>query len=107
LEPNKAICSNEHTTLYPVSPDPTNEGNTIMYTKERLVAEGKNASLPQLDSVTVAEILASVPATTVIFKLDIQGFECKALQPAILLGGSGKAIPFIFLEWGWLVRTLP
>ena len=38
-----------------------------------------------------------------ILKIDIEGYECKALPEEIIIGSSGKRIPFIFLEWGQLV----
>ena len=38
-----------------------------------------------------------------ILKIDIEGYECKALTEEIIMGSSGKRIPFIFLEWGQLV----
>ena len=37
--------------------------------------------------------------------MDIEGYECKALQPEVLLGRTGKTIPYIFLEWMALVRA--
>ena len=37
---------------------------------------------------------------------DIEGYECKALQPEVILGRTGKTIPYIFLEWMALVRAL-
>ena len=33
------LTSNEEVTLYPVMPDPTNEGAVHMYTEQRLLAE--------------------------------------------------------------------
>jgi hypothetical protein len=35
-------------------------------------------------------------------KLDIEGFECKALPGRVLDGSLGKFIPYIFMEWGIL-----
>ena len=46
---------------------------------------------------------ATIEAEHVILKIDIEGYECKALPKEIILGSSGKWIPFIFIEWGWLV----
>ena len=40
-----------------------------MYTEERLRKEGINASLPQLESVTLQDILDTIPASTVILKV--------------------------------------
>ena len=38
-----------------------------------------------------------------ILKIDIEGYECKALQPNILLNNIGKFIPYIFIEWGYMI----
>ena len=46
---------------------------------------------------------ASIGAEEVILKIDIEGYECKALPEDVIMGSSGKRIPFIFLEWGQLV----
>ena len=46
---------------------------------------------------------ATIEAERVILKIDIEGYECKALTEEIIMGSSGKKIPFIFLEWGHLV----
>ena len=46
---------------------------------------------------------ATIAAERVILKIDIEGYECKALPEEIIMGSSGKKIPFIFLEWGQLV----
>ena len=46
---------------------------------------------------------AVIEAEQVILKMDIEGYECKALPKEIILGSSGKWIPFIFIEWSWLV----
>ena len=37
------------------------------------------------------------------YKTSLSRYECKALPEEILMGSSGKKIPFIFLEWGQLV----
>jgi len=94
--------SNEKVTLYPMIPDPSNEGAVHMYTEQRLQAENLKATLPPVDSITMAEILATIKAEQVILKIDIEGYECKALPEEIIMGSSGKRIPFIFLEWGQL-----
>ena len=39
-------------------------------------------------------------------KMDIEGYECKALQPEILLNKVGKFIPIIFIEWLQLPTNL-
>ena len=50
------------------------------------------------------DILATIESKEIILKIDIEGFECKALQPEILLNKVGKFIPFIIIEWMHLKR---
>ena len=45
------------------------------------------------------DILETIENKKIILKMDIEGYECKALQPEILLNKVGKFIPFIFIEW--------
>ena len=45
------------------------------------------------------DILQSIEGKEIILKIDIEGYECKALQPEILLNKVGKFIPFIIIEW--------
>ena len=45
------------------------------------------------------DILETIESKEIILKMDIEGYECKALQPEILLNKVGKFIPFIIIEW--------
>ena len=45
------------------------------------------------------DILQTIEGKEIILKIDIEGYECKALQPEILLNKVGKFIPFIIIEW--------
>ena len=45
------------------------------------------------------DILETIDSKEVILKMDIEAYECKALQPDILLNKVGKFIPFILIEW--------
>ena len=45
------------------------------------------------------DILETIEGKEIILKMDIEGYECKALQPEILLNKVGKFIPFISMEW--------
>ena len=45
------------------------------------------------------DILETIENKEIILKIDIEGYECKALQPEILLNKVGKFIPFILIEW--------
>ena len=38
------VTSNENSTLYPMIPDPRNEGGVRMYTEQRLLAENLNVT---------------------------------------------------------------
>ena len=51
------------------------------------------------------DILDSIASKEIILKIDVEGYECKALQPEILLNKVGKFIPFIFMEWGQLPQN--
>ena len=69
-------------------------------------------------AVLLQDILSSISPTTIILKIDIEGYECKvdaliyqlfqlllqALQVPILLGKTDKFIPVIFVEWDKVVR---
>ena len=73
-----------------------------------------------VDAVLLEDILSTIPTSTVILKLDIEGYECKvsffltfpsafrmclqALPIPILLGETEFFIPVIFLEWAIVVR---
>ena len=57
---------------------------------------------PPIRSVMMRDILDSIASKEIILKIDVEGYECKALQPEILLNKVGKFIPFIFMEWGQL-----
>ena len=52
------------------------------------------------------DILESIKSKEIILKMDIEGYECKALQPEILLNKVGKFIPFIFIEWGQIAINM-
>ena len=45
------------------------------------------------------DILETIESKEIILKIDVEGYECKALQPDILLNKVGKFIPFILIEW--------
>ena len=57
---------------------------------------------PPIRSVMMRDILDSIASREIILKIDVEGYECKALQPEILQNKVGKFLPFIFMEWGQL-----
>ena len=113
--------------LFPFNEDPANPGGTRMVHKDELIR--MKMSEEQLDkkkilhqegvkAVLLQDILSSISPTTIILKIDIEGYECKvdaliyqlfqlllqALQVPILLGETDKFIPVIFVEWDKVVR---
>jgi len=94
--------SNEHMTLYPFRDDPSNQGRTMMKTAKQMEEHNLIGSSPPIHSVTMLEIFTLIQADTIILKIDIEGYECKALQSEILLSLSGKFIPYIFMEFGFI-----
>jgi FkbM family methyltransferase len=96
--------SDQHMTLYPTLPDKTNEGTLQTLTKEELDKQGLKPTLPSLESVTLVDILTTITATTIILKMDIEGYECKALQPEVILGRTSKLSPYIYLEWNHIAN---
>jgi len=96
--------SDTYIRMYPYQPDESNAGGTVMKTEKEMKDEWLKPSGPVLTSVTMADILNIVEEVTVIIKIDIEGYECKALLPDILLGKTGKSIPLIFMEWGNLSK---
>jgi len=74
---------------------------TYLTTKESLDSGEKDWKLvvaPKVVSVTTEMLLADIKEDTVILKIDIEGYECKALGN-LLKTGSDKYIPYIFMEW--------
>ena len=45
------------------------------------------------------DILETIESKEIILKIDIEAYECKALQREILLNKVGKFILFIIIEW--------
>ena len=53
---------------------------------------------PPLKSIILEDVINYAKSDIVILKIDIEGYECKALQPDILLNKLGKFIPYIFIR---------
>ena len=59
-------------------------------------------SQPPLESIKLEDIINYIDSDIIILKIDIEGYECKALKPDVLLNKQGKFIPYIFMEWRFL-----
>ena len=54
---------------------------------------------PPVRSVRLEDIFDVIESNIVIMKMDIEGYECKALPPGILKNETGQFVPLIFMEW--------
>ena len=69
--------------LYPFNEYPDNPGRTRMVHKDELMkmTEGlkgkKIVKLEAVNAVLLQDILSSITPTTIILKIDIEGYECK------------------------------
>ena len=54
---------------------------------------------PHVRSVRLEDIFDVIESHIVIMKMDIEGYECKALPPEILKNETGQFVPLIFMEW--------
>ena len=89
-----------------------------MVHKDELMRMNMSEEQKGVNAVLLQDILSSISPTTIILKIDIEGYECKvdalidqllqlflqALQVPILLGETDKFIPVIFVEWDKVVR---
>ena len=67
----------------------------------------------EVQAITLQDVISTITASTIILKMDIEGYECKvggqldpprqALQPPVLLGEGGR-VPLILLEWDKVAR---
>jgi len=77
-------------------------GRTYLVSKDMLDSKEKDWNLivaPAVTSVTTRMILKEIEAPTVIIKIDIEGYECKALGELLKMKKKDKYIPYIFMEW--------
>jgi len=102
---NNAV-GNEPGLLYPHAIDKNNKAGTQMHTEEHLRNMNWQPDGPPVKVVTLMEVLSTVKTPTVILKVDVEGFECRAVTKDVLEGKSGHKIPFISMEW-MHVRLVP
>ena len=91
--------------LYPVPfvEDPKKNPGSIQFVKKEDI---KNATVlgPPTLTVTLPQILRTIPQGTIIMKMDIQTHECRVLRtPGAFT--SGHLLPYIFMEWDELLKT--
>jgi len=90
--------SDKKEVLYPVTDNAANQGGTRLVTRDKL---GKNVkpSGPPVETATLMELLTFVNSSTVIVKMDVEGMECKVLQPEVFQTSVGVFLPYIVMEW--------
>jgi len=98
---NNAV-SNETGKLYPYTKKSYNQAAIKMYTEEEIKKNNFTPTGPAVNVVTVMDILATIDAPTVVMKVDVESFECRAVTSDVAHGKSGHFIPFIIMEWTML-----
>ena len=69
--------SNTRGILYPFNVDPENPGGTSMVHKDELMRMNMSEEQKGVNAVLLQDILSSISPTTIILKIDIEGYECK------------------------------
>jgi len=98
---NNAV-SNQSSLLYPYTEDASNKAAIKMYTEEEIKQNNLTPNGPPVKVVTLMEVLATIDTPTVILKVDVESFECRAVSSEVAHGKSGHKIPFIIIEWTML-----
>jgi len=97
---NNAV-SNESGLLYPYTKNPNNWAAIKMYTEEEIKKNNFIPTGPPVKVVTVMDILATITTPTVILKVDVESFECRAVSREVAQQKK-VLIPFIIMEWTML-----
>jgi len=98
--------SDEFIRLYPFNAEPDNEGAMMFFTKEEAEALEADRIGEPVDSTTFEDILSTIGSGPVILKIDIEGYECKALMNYMTNPKKILFVPYIFMEWWHMSRNL-
>jgi len=90
--------SDRREVLYPVTDNAANQGGTRLVPAHTLGKDVKPSG-PPVETATMMELLRFVNSSTVIVKLDVEGMECKVLQPEVFQTNVGVFLPYIVMEW--------
>ncbi|KAL3864738.1 hypothetical protein ACJMK2_006395 [Sinanodonta woodiana] len=95
---NNAI-SNARTIVHMSENRYKNMGGLAVY-KEELTAHAESSpnNLSWIEAITMDDILPYVATTDVVIKIDIEGYECKALESSTQFF-KVKTVYYIFMEW--------
>jgi len=97
--------SDEFIRLYPFNADPSNEGAIYFVTKEKAETLDANKIGEPVDSTTFEDILSFIGSGPVIVKIDVEGYECKALMNYMANPEKILYVPYIFMEWHHMSRN--
>jgi len=97
--------SDEFIRLYPFNGDPTNEGGMNFVTKEKAETLDADKIGEPVDSTTFEDILSTIGSGPVILKIDIEGYECKALMNYMTNPEKVLFVPYILMEWLYMSRN--
>ena len=95
---HNSVSNNKNLTLYPILHDELNPGATKQVSANKLIYSNMMASGPPTHSILLPTLFSSTPSSTIVLKMDIEGWECRALLARGVFN-TGKFIPFIFMEW--------
>jgi len=89
---------NESALLYPYTSKAYNWEGMQMYTEEEIKKNHYIPTGPPVKVITVMDILATITTPTVILKVDVESFECRAVSREVA-AQRRVFIPFIIMEW--------
>lgn len=98
--------SNESSVLFPYAENIANKAAIQMFTEEEMKKNNYKPTGPAVNVVTVLDLLSIIKTKTVILKVDVEAFECRAVSREVASGKSGHQIPFIIMEWT-LLQEMP
>ena len=98
---HSSVSNDEDLKLYPVV-DEANPGSMRLLHLDNIEALYYMKALgPSTTSILLPDLFSSAPSNTIIVKMDLEGWECKALLvPGVF--HTAKFIPYIFMEWKFL-----
>lgn len=91
--------SDEKTMMYAWNRYPDNEGAMAFLSKEEAAKKPNDTIVDKVESATLKEILANIDCETIIIKIDVEGFECKALGQFLKDPNEVHFVPYILMEW--------
>jgi len=88
-------------TMFPVTDNKDNQGGTRLVPASLISKDSNKIAGLAVNTTTLLDVLKFINSNTVIVKMDVEGFECKVLQPYLLNHHQSSSIflPYIIMEW--------